>query len=123
MKDKNERHHLSYADLETLTKEELILLVEHERGYFNEAADRLMNTLIGTERELKSWQDKLVDHIDTATSKIDTSNWKQGELGVGKSAHIFEIGITEPQTPLLPTLRTLDMAYKNLSEIEEDDNE
>ena len=79
MKDKNERHHLSYADLETLTKEELIFLVEHERGYFNEAADRLMNTLIGTERELKSWQDKLVDHIDTATSKIDTSNWKQKE--------------------------------------------
>jgi len=123
MKDKNEQHHLSDADLEKLTKEELIFLVKHERGHFNEAADRLMNTLIGTERELKSWQDKLVDHIDTATSKIDTSNWKQGELGVGKSAPIFEIGITEPQTPLLPTLRTLDMTYKNLSEIEEDKEE
>lgn len=60
--------------------------------------------------EKESWQDELVDHIDTATSKIDTSNWKQGELGVGKSAPI--IGITE-----LPTLRTLDMTYKNLSEI------
>tara|TARA_R110001592_G_scaffold80107_2_gene238943 strand:- start:737 stop:1021 length:285 start_codon:yes stop_codon:yes gene_type:complete len=58
MKDKNERHHLSYADLETLTKEELIFLVEHERGYFNEAADRLMNTLIGTERELRKWEDR-----------------------------------------------------------------
>ena len=79
MKDKNEQHHLSDADLEKLTKEELIFLVKHERGHFNEAADRLMNTLIGTERELKSWQDKLVDHIDTATSKIDTSNWKQKE--------------------------------------------
>ena len=74
--------------------------------------------------EKESWQDELVDHIDTATSKIDTSNWKQGELGVGKSAPIksVEIGITEPQTLLLPTLRTLDMAYKNLSEIEENDN-
>ena len=58
MKDKNERHHLSYADLETLTKEELLFLVEHERGYFNEAADRLMNTLIGTERELRKWEDR-----------------------------------------------------------------
>lgn len=58
MEDKNERHHLSYADLETLTKEELIFLVEHERGYFNEAADRLMNTLIGTERELRKWEDR-----------------------------------------------------------------
>ena len=80
MKDKNERHHLSYADLETLTKEELILLVEHERGYYNEVAERLMNTLVGLERQLKEkelWRDKLVHHIDTATSKIDTSNWKQ----------------------------------------------
>ena len=57
--------------------------------------------------EKESWQDELVDHIDTATSKIDTSNWKQGELGVGKSAPIksVEIGITEPQTLLLPTLK------------------
>lgn len=29
--------------------------------------------------EKESWQDELVDHIDTATSKIDTSNWKQKE--------------------------------------------
>ena len=117
-KEEPKRHHLMDADLDDLTMEELKFLVEHERGYFNEAADRLMNTLIGTERELKSWQDKLVDHIDTATSKIDTSNWKQGELGVGKSAPIFEIGITELPTP--PTLETPD---KNLSEIEENDNE
>ena len=101
MKDKNEQHHLSDADLEKLTKKELIFLVEHERGHFNEVADRLLNTLIGTERELRKWQelverngstlgerqrwqDELVDHIDTATSKIfdstkgiDTNNWKQ----------------------------------------------
>ena len=62
--------------------------MEHERGYFNEAADRLMNTLIGTERELKSWQDKLVDHIDTATSKIDTSNWNQKKED-DKERHLF----------------------------------
>ena len=79
MKDKNEQHHLSDADLEKLTKEELIFLVEHERKHFNIKTDLLMNKLIGTERELKSWQDKLVDHITTATSKIDTSKWKQKE--------------------------------------------
>ena len=58
MKDKNEQHHLSDADLEKLTKKELIFLVEHERGHFNEVADRLLNTLIGTERELRKWEDR-----------------------------------------------------------------
>ena len=59
--------------------------------------------------EKESWQDELVDHIDTATSKIDTSNWKQSDLGGGKSA-----GVNQPTVPTPPTLETPD---KNLSEV------
>lgn len=86
-KEEPKRHHLMEADLDDLTMEELKFLVTRERGYYNEVADRLLNTLIGTERELrkwqegelKRWQDNLVNHITTATSKIDTSKWKQKE--------------------------------------------
>lgn len=81
-KEEPKRHYLMDADLDDLNTEELKFLVTRERGYYNEVAERLMNTLVGLERQLKekeSWRDKLVHHIDTATSKIDTSNWKQKE--------------------------------------------
>ena len=52
-KEEPKRHHLMDADLDDLTMEELKFLVTRERGYYNEVAERLMNTLVGLERQLK----------------------------------------------------------------------
>jgi hypothetical protein len=88
-KEEPKRHHLMDADLDDLNTAELKFLIEHERGHFNEVADRLLSTLIGTERELRKCQegeikpDELMGHIDVVTSKIfddtkgiETSNWR-----------------------------------------------
>jgi len=52
-KEEPKRHHLMDADLDDLTMGELKFLVTRERGYYNEVAERLMNTLVGLERQLK----------------------------------------------------------------------
>lgn len=52
-KEEPKRHHLMDADLDDLNTEELKFLVNRERGYYNEVAERLMNTLVGLERQLK----------------------------------------------------------------------
>ena len=52
-KEEPKRHHLMDADLDDLNTEELKFLVNRERGYYNEVAERLMNTLIGLERQLE----------------------------------------------------------------------
>ncbi len=57
-KEKPKRHHLMDADLDDLNTEELKFLVTRERGYYNEVTDRLLNTLIGTERELRKWENR-----------------------------------------------------------------
>jgi hypothetical protein len=57
-KEEPKRHHLMEADLDDLNTEELKFLVTRERGYYNEVADRLLNTLIRTERELRKWEDR-----------------------------------------------------------------
>ncbi len=88
-KEEPKRHHLMDADLDDLNTAELKFLIEHERGHFNEVADRLLSTLIRTERELRKCQegeikpDELMGHIDVITSKIfddtkgiETSNWR-----------------------------------------------
>ena len=56
-KEEPKRHHLMDADLDDLNIEELKFLVNRERGYYNEVAERLMNTLVGTERELRKWEE------------------------------------------------------------------
>ena len=40
-------------ELKKLSKEQLIFLIKHEREHFNEAIDRLMDTLIQTESKLE----------------------------------------------------------------------
>ena len=120
------RHHLMDDDLEELNKAELIFLVEHERKHFNIKTNVLMDKLIATESELKKWQEEkhnpevpsLKQPTQDAFIKMllndDTSNWKQSELGGGKST-----GVNQPTVPTPPTLETPD---KNLSEIKEDSN-
>ena len=52
-KEEPKRHHLMDADLDDLNTAELKFLIEHERGHYNEVTERLMNTLIGLERQLE----------------------------------------------------------------------
>ena len=53
-KEEPKRHHLMDADLDDLNTAELKFLIEHERGHYNEVTERLMNTLVGLERQLEA---------------------------------------------------------------------
>ena len=84
-KEEPKRHHLMDADLDDLNTEELKFLVNRERGYYNEVAERLMNTLVGTERELRKWEDRKKEEL--------VEKWEEDEKEVERLRPVL-LGLT-----------------------------